>query len=146
MWQEQVDRPQVAPTDLPDRVDVVVVGAGYCGLGAARAAASAGAHVLALDKEPLGWGASSRNGGMVIPELKAGPEKLAKKYGELAHRLYDEVREAFEHTEHLVAEIDCDYRRSGQLYLAHTPRHTPSPAQSRRRDATGRRVRGVPGP
>jgi glycine/D-amino acid oxidase-like deaminating enzyme len=125
LWQEQVDRPQVAPTDLPDRVDVVVVGAGYCGLGAAKAAASAGAHVLALDKEPLGWGASSRNGGMVIPELKAGPEKLAKKYGELAHRLYDEVHGAFEHTERLVAEIDCDYRRSGQLYLAHTPHHTP---------------------
>lgn len=125
MWQEQVSRPEVPVVDLPGHVDVLVVGAGYCGLGAAAAAAGAGAAVLAVDKEPLGWGASSRNGGMVIPELKAGPEKLAKKYGELAHRLYSEVHEAFDHTERLVAGMDCDYRRSGQLYLAHTPHHTP---------------------
>ena len=32
-----------------------------------------------LDKEPLGWGSSSRNGGMVIPELKAGPATLGKE-------------------------------------------------------------------
>ncbi|HRY11416.1 MAG: FAD-binding oxidoreductase [Actinobacteria bacterium] len=125
MWQEQVPRDDRAVGDLPDGVDVLVVGAGYCGLGAADGAASAGADVLVLDKEPLGWGASSRNGGMVIPELKAGPEKLAKKIGDLAHRLYEEVEEAFDHTEDLVAQMDCDYRRSGQLYLAHTPRHTP---------------------
>ena len=125
MWQEQVPRAPRDLVDLPERADVVVVGAGYCGLGAAESAAGAGADVLVLDKEPLGWGASSRNGGMVIPELKAGPEKLAKKHGELAHRLYAEVAEAFEHTEALVADMDCDYTRSGQLYLAHTPKHTP---------------------
>lgn len=124
MWQEQVPRDQHAVVDLPDRVDVLVVGAGYCGLGAADSAASAGADVLVVDKEPLGWGASSRNGGMVIPELKASPDKLAKKHGELAHRLYAEVEQAFDHTEELAADIDCDYVRSGQLYLAHTPKHT----------------------
>lgn len=125
MWQEQVPRAPRPLGDLPDSVDVLIVGAGYCGLGAADSAASAGADVLVLDKEPLGWGASSRNGGMVIPELKASPEKLAKKIGALAHRLYEEVEEAFDHTEELVAGIDCNYVRSGQLYLAHTPHHTP---------------------
>ena len=125
LWQEQVPREQRPLVDLPDRVDVLVVGAGYCGLGAADAAAGAGADVLVLDKEPLGWGASSRNGGMVIPELKAGPEKLAKKIGDLAHRLYAEVDEAFDFTEELVAGMQADYLRSGQLYLAHTPKHTP---------------------
>ncbi|HQR80531.1 MAG TPA: FAD-dependent oxidoreductase [Actinomycetota bacterium] len=125
LWREQVSPPAIADADLPDQVDVVVVGAGYCGLGAGRSVAAAGATVLVLDKEPLGWGASSRNGGMVIPELKAGPQTLAKKYGGLATRLYDEVYEAFDHTERLGAEIDCDYARTGQLYLAHTPHHTP---------------------
>ncbi len=124
MWQEQVPRPASPPADLPDRADVVVIGAGYCGLGAARTAAAAGASVVVLDKEPLGWGSSSRNGGMVIPELHASPKQLAKRYGSLAHRLYAEVEEAFDHTEMLVAEIDCDYQRTGQLYLAHSPRHT----------------------
>lgn len=124
MWQEQVPREPGPVQPLPDRTDVVVVGAGYCGLSAACSAAKAGASVVVLDKEPLGWGASSRNGGMVIPELKAGPEKLAKKVGALARRLYAEVEEAFGHTESLAAEIACDYQRSGQLFLAHSARHT----------------------
>ena len=125
MWQEQVPREPRMFAAVPDRADVVVVGAGYCGLGAAESAARAGASVVVFDKEPLGWGASSRNGGMVIPELKAGPEKLAKKLGPLGHRLYAEVEQAFDHTESLAAGIDCDYRRSGQFYLAHTRHHTP---------------------
>jgi glycine/D-amino acid oxidase-like deaminating enzyme len=124
LWQRQVPLPPHVERALPDRADVVVIGAGYCGLGAAEAAADGGASVVVLDKEPLGWGASTRNGGMVIPELKASPAKLAKKIGALGHRLYDEVDEAFDHTEMLVKDIDCDYRRSGQLYLAHTPHHT----------------------
>lgn len=124
MWQEQVPREPRGITSLPDQADVIVIGAGYCGLSAAESAARAGASVVVLDKEPLGWGASSRNGGMIIPELKAGPEKLAKKLGPLGDRLYAEVDEAFDHTESLVADIDCDYRRSGQLYLAHTRHHT----------------------
>ncbi len=124
LWQEQVPREPLPSDPLPSEVDVLVVGAGYCGLSAGASAATAGATTLVLDKEPLGWGASSRNGGMVIPELKAGPEKLAKKYGQLGRDLYAEVDAAFDHTEALVKEIDCDYVRSGQLYLAHTPSHT----------------------
>lgn len=124
LWQAQVPAVTAPAVPLPERVDVLVIGAGYCGLGAAASAASAGARVLVLDKEPLGWGASSRNGGMVIPELTPSPKALTKKYGDLANRLFAEVDEAFDFTEALAAEIECDYLRSGQLYLAHTPRHT----------------------
>ncbi len=49
MWQEQVPRAPRDLVDLPERADVVVVGAGYCGLGAAESAAGAGADVLVLD-------------------------------------------------------------------------------------------------
>jgi glycine/D-amino acid oxidase-like deaminating enzyme len=125
LWQEQVDPPRVPVADLPDAADVVVVGGGYCGLSAARTAAAAGARVVVLEKEPLGTGASTRNGGMVIPELKASPAQLERKYGDLGRRLYAEVDEAFDVIESLAATLDCDYRRTGQLYLAHTPRHTP---------------------
>ncbi len=125
LWQEQVDPPRVPVADLPDAADVVVVGGGYCGLSAARTAAVAGARVVVLEKEPLGTGASTRNGGMVIPELKASPAQLERKYGDLGRRLYAEVDEAFDVIESLAATLDCDYRRTGQLYLAHTPHHTP---------------------
>ena len=36
---------------------------------------------------PLGIGASTRNGGMVLPELKAGPRTLAARYGDLGRRM-----------------------------------------------------------
>lgn len=132
LWQVQA-RSTLPATDfgssLPDLVDVVVVGAGLCGLSAATAVARLGRTVVVFDKEPIGWGASSRNGGMVIPELKAGPAGLAKKYGDVGRRMYREVNLAFDHVESIIAgtaegdPIDCDYVRSGQLYLAHSRRH-----------------------
>jgi glycine/D-amino acid oxidase-like deaminating enzyme len=129
LWQAQVDPPLAATTPLPTEADVVVMGAGLCGLAAADTAARLGRSVLVLDKEPLGWGSSSRNGGMVIPELKAGPATLERKYGPLGRRLHEEVDEAFDFVESMVCGrdglggIDCEWSRPGQLYLAHSERH-----------------------
>ena len=114
---------------VPGSADVVVVGAGVCGLAAADTLARRGRSVVVLDKEALGWGASTRNGGMVIPELKAGPTKLEKQHGALGRRLFAEVNEAFDHVEAVISGadglggIECDYHRTGQLYLAHTETH-----------------------
>ena len=49
---------------LPERVDVAVIGSGYTGLNAAIALRKAGASVAVLEEHTIGWGASSRNGGM----------------------------------------------------------------------------------
>ncbi len=128
LWQEQVSLPTLpgAGRSLGDqaRVDVLVVGGGYAGLAAAIEVARAGRSVLVVEKGPIGWGAHSRNGGMAIPELKAGPASLERSYGELGRRMHREVNEAFDHLEARIATegIDCDYDRTGQLYLAHTPR------------------------
>ncbi|HEX2578394.1 MAG TPA: FAD-binding oxidoreductase [Aquihabitans sp.] len=128
LWQEQVPLPplpEVGP--LPGRVHTVVVGGGYAGLAAARTIAGAGHEVVVLEKEAFGTGAHTRNGGMAIPELKAGPATLERTHGELGLRMHREVNEAFDHLEDLIATegIPCDYERSGQLYLAHTPRLVP---------------------
>jgi glycine/D-amino acid oxidase-like deaminating enzyme len=129
LWQTQAEPPVVDRHDLPASVDVAVVGAGYCGLSAARQLAAQGRGVVVVDRDPLGTGASTRNGGMVIPELKSGPSGLAARYGPVGPRMYDEVNQAFDQVEALVSGgvggggIDCDYQRTGQLYLAHNQAH-----------------------
>jgi glycine/D-amino acid oxidase-like deaminating enzyme len=156
LWQEQVGPadagetgPQPPPA-LPADADAVVVGAGYAGVSAARELAAAGRSVVVLDARPVGWGASTRNGGMVIPELKAGPAALERAHGPLGRRLYREVNEAFDHVESLVAGpepvIACDYERTGQLYLAHAARMVPGLRAMAREhaDDLGEPVRFVP--
>ena len=124
LWHEGVEWPQPDPAHLPRTADVVVVGGGYAGLSAARTFAESGYETVLLEAGPIGVGASTRNGGMVIPELKAGPEKLEKSHGDLGRRLYAEVNEAFDHVEALIRDhrIDCDYSRTGQFFLAHSTR------------------------
>ena len=59
---------------LPAEADVAIVGAGYCGVMAGARLAERGRAAVVLEADPIGVGASTRNGGMVIPELKHGPE------------------------------------------------------------------------
>ena len=115
LWQEQVALPDLPhpPGPVEGRVDVAVVGGGYAGLAAARVLAAAGRAVAVFEKGPLGWGAHSRNGGMAIPELKAGPATLRAKYGELGLRMHLEVNEAFDHLEALIATLESMDQRFG---------------------------------
>ena len=71
-WQSQFPRPADLPVArvLPERVDVAVVGSGYTGLNAARVLAKSGASVSVIERETIGWGASSRNGVMATPGIK----------------------------------------------------------------------------
>jgi glycine/D-amino acid oxidase-like deaminating enzyme len=107
---------------LPVEADVLVVGAGYTGLGAALELARAGRATLVVDRDAVASGASSRNGGMVHPGGKHSlSEYLAMPDG---RALWDVTIAAFDNLEALVAEcgIDCDWRRTGHLELAHHPR------------------------
>jgi glycine/D-amino acid oxidase-like deaminating enzyme len=123
LWQDTASPHPVATAELPAAVDAVVVGGGYAGLSAATELARRRRSVVVLDAHDLGWGASTRNGGMVLPELKAGPRTLERRFGPLGLRLHQEVEDAFDHVEGLVADgLDCSYERTGQLYLTHSER------------------------
>ena len=76
---------------LPEVVDAIVVGGGYTGVAAARKLALQGAKVVLLEKHTLGWGASTRNGGIAHPGFKWGPRTLTRRHGEtLARAMYGE--------------------------------------------------------
>ena len=81
-WLTTAEFPTTDPSRLlPEVLDVAVIGSGFTGLSAARTLAKRGAKVGVLEAETIGWGASSRNGGMVLTGMKLGVNKLISMYG-----------------------------------------------------------------
>jgi glycine/D-amino acid oxidase-like deaminating enzyme len=114
------------PAPVPERAEVAIVGAGYTGLAAARELARRGARVVVLERETTGWGASSRNGGMVLTGLKLGVPELREKVGrELTAQMYQASMDSIDCVEKLVREacIDCNFSRCGHLEVASKPAH-----------------------
>ena len=114
------------PAPLPERVDVAVVGSGYTGLQAAAALLQNGATVAVLEQHGLGWGASSRNGGLVLPGLSRPMSLAVKRYGlDTARKYWQWSLDAITHVERTVSEngLDCDFERRGNAYLAYKPSH-----------------------
>ena len=123
-FDEQAHR--VGEHPLPESVDVLIVGAGYTGLSAARRLALSGASVLVVEAEIVGWGASSRNGGQVLTGLRLDAPTLVRRYGEgRARELFDVSERAIANLERLVDEenIECGFERVGHVQAAWKPAH-----------------------
>ena len=133
-WQVTAPRPTPSPNeDPPEHTDVAVIGGGYTGVSAARTLAQHGLDVTVLEAETLGWGASTRNGGFVLPGFKLGAAALLERFGsERARALYHASRESIDFVERLVAQesIDCGFRRAGHVSLAARPSHLRRLAES----------------
>jgi len=127
LWQVQMPGlPDRSGRDLPDTADVVVVGGGYTGVSAARQLARQGAKVTLLEANRLGFGASTRNGGIVHPGYHWGPAELIERYGEERGRaLFRETTDGFAYLRALLAEerIDAEFVHRGHLELAYAPSH-----------------------
>ncbi len=98
--------------------DLVVVGGGVTGISAALHAAEAGLSVVLLEAHSIGYGASGRNGGQIIPGLRKGASDLVALYGrERARALFDLALEARAMVVDRIARhaIACDLRLTGHL-------------------------------
>jgi glycine/D-amino acid oxidase-like deaminating enzyme len=81
LWMQSAAMPPPSAQPLPGRVDVLVIGAGYTGLSAARETAAAGRNTLVLDAGAVGAGCSGRNGGQVAYSIKPSFDSLKSKFG-----------------------------------------------------------------
>jgi glycine/D-amino acid oxidase-like deaminating enzyme len=132
-WLETVKIPLGEASPLPENVDVAVVGSGVTGLSAARVLAKRGLSVAVLEGETFGWGASSRNGGMVLTGLKLPVSQLMARYGrEPVQRMYAASLASIDCVEQVVREeqIDCYFSRCGHLEVACKQAHFKAYAES----------------
>ena len=101
--------------------DVAVIGGGFTGLSAALACAERGFSVILVEAEHIGFGASGRNGGQLIPGLRWSASELEAEFGrERADALFDlcwrDNRVQARIAKH---GIDCDLK-AGHLEAAWT--------------------------
>jgi len=102
--------------------DVAVIGGGFTGLSAALTCAERGFSVILIEREHVGFGASGRNGGQLIPGLRWTASELEAEFGrERADALFDlcwrDNRVKARIAKH---GIDCDLK-AGHLEAAWTP-------------------------
>jgi gamma-glutamylputrescine oxidase len=112
-----------------------VIGGGYTGLHAALNARERGFSVILLEAERVGWGASGRNGGQMIPGWRKGAVELIQKFGaDRARALFYLALEARALTLECIAKhnIACDLRTRGHLTASAKPADQIAAEEERR--------------
>ena len=126
-WHTTVNMPSDSSLHpIPQKADTAIIGGGYTGLSAAITLAKRGVNVVLLEAETVGWGASSRNGGMTLTGLKVPMQTIIKKYGrELAKELFQASIDSVNTVEEIVKQegINCGFARTGHLLAANKPKH-----------------------
>ena len=116
-------------TDYPvlqgeEKCDVCVIGGGVTGISSALHLTERGYHVILLEENRIGWGASGRNGGQSIFGYSCEMSKIRSLVGnDDAKKLWDLSLEALQLTKTLIREndIQCDWA-DGQMHAAIKPR------------------------
>ncbi len=125
-WWEAYEPAALPEIALPRETRVVIVGAGYAGLSAGLELAALGLECLILDANEPGFGASSRNGGMVSGGVNVGKRYMSKPMpaDEAAPFLAD-AADAFGLIEDLIAKekIDCGWNKAGYFLGAWCKSH-----------------------
>lgn len=80
-WVEDHPRPDGLTTELPSETDYLIIGSGLTGLSAALRLTQSGRDVTVIDAGEIAGGASSINGGMVSPDVKAGVKSVYATHG-----------------------------------------------------------------
>lgn len=125
-WHETVTIAPGAPLEGDLSCDVAIVGGGFTGLSTAYELKKAAPDldVVLLERVFVGYGASGRNGGFIMPLMGWDLTDLAHKVGEAGARdAYRLTYDAVAHTIGVIRDnrIDCDLEQTGYLLLATCP-------------------------
>jgi len=120
-----------APARIPAKpltndaeADVAIVGGGFTGLSTALHLAKRGKRVILLEGNAVGWGASGRNNGQVIPTMtSAEPDAIAKRYGASGERFARLIGNSADILFSIVRDenIDAEAEQNGWFQPAHSP-------------------------
>jgi gamma-glutamylputrescine oxidase len=115
-----------APLDRDLSVEVAVIGAGYSGLSAAHALQKRGVQTVVLDANPVGWGASGRNGGVVSSKFRLSFPAIERLHGiETAKTMHRLAHDGVRVVEQFIDEFKLGrarFEHTGSLRCAHTER------------------------
>lgn len=122
--------PATAPLEGDLRADVAIIGAGYTGLACALTVAQGRAKAVVLEAGVIGYGASGRNNGQVIPTLsRMDPDDVPGHIPEEAggkakgEALVQLVADSAKFTFELIRRhaIDCEAVQNGWVQPVHSP-------------------------
>jgi glycine/D-amino acid oxidase-like deaminating enzyme len=115
-WWEAYKPSALPEIALPREARVVIVGAGYAGLSAALELTNLGLDCLVLDANEPGFGASTRNGGMISGGVNVGKRYMSKPMpADQAAPFMADAADAFTLIEDLITKekIDCGWTKAG---------------------------------
>lgn len=104
--------------------DVAIIGGGFTGLSAAIEVARRGHAVTVLEGQAVGWGASGRNNGQVIPILTAAePDAWVARFGAAGERFVRLIGNSAAILFDLEREFDmqAEAEQNGWFQPAHSP-------------------------
>jgi glycine/D-amino acid oxidase-like deaminating enzyme len=130
-WWEAYSPPDNDEAALPQRAEVVIVGAGYTGVCCALTLAQAGIQAVVLEAGRLGQGASTRSGGQMSGGVNVQKKALAavgENPEQRAARMTARLRDAassMSYVESLIAQhrIECGWQKTGRLTTMWLPQH-----------------------
>jgi glycine/D-amino acid oxidase-like deaminating enzyme len=124
-WWEAYEPKPVELQDIPHSTRVAIVGAGYAGLACALELHRHGIEAVVLDAEMPGYGASTRNGGMVSGGVSIGKRYSGKTRPEELMALYADAADSFSLIEDLLSRegIACEWKKTGRFAGAWCRKH-----------------------
>src|SRR5262245_58543777 len=116
-WWEAYEPKKAELTEVPKEARVAIIGAGYAGLAAALQLARDGVDAVVLEASQPGFGASTRNGGLVSGGVTVGKRYSGKDDPERLARLLAGAADSFGLIERLIEDeaIDCEWTKSGRF-------------------------------